>query len=255
MNMKKLFVPLLALTLTLITSVGLAQTPDLGGRTLIVGSDTTYPPFETVNEQGEIVGFDVDVLNAICERINCVAEFRTTAWDGIFPALANGEFDMVASGVTITPERDRIVDFTDPYYEVTQAIAVRVEDEDLTLEDFESGDLVLGAQTGTTNAITAERIVGRERLRLYDNFNTAVQALLNGDVDGVMLDDVAAEAFVQQYAGDLVVNIREVESGDELGFVVPEGDPLVEDLNAGLAMIREDGTLDQLVQKWLVTGE
>jgi polar amino acid transport system substrate-binding protein len=246
----------LLLAALLLTPLALAQeTADLGGRTLIVGSDTTYPPFESVNQEGEIVGFDVDVVSAICERINCVAEFRTTAWDGIFPALANGEFDMVASGVSITPERDEIVDFAEPYHEVTQAIAVRVEDEDLTLEDFTEGELILGAQTGTTNAATAEQLVGRERVRLYDTFNTAVQALLNGDVDGVDIDDTAADAFVERYAGELAVNIREVESGDELGFVVPEGDPLVDALNAGLAEITADGTLDALVEKWLVVQE
>ena len=229
--------------------------PDLEGRTLVVGSDTTYPPFESVDQDGTVVGFDVDVVNAICERVNCVAEFQTTAWDGIFPALANGEFDMVASGVSITPERDQIVDFTDPYHEVTQAIAVRVEDEGLTLGDFTEGDLILGAQTGTTNAATAEGLVGRERTRLYDTFNTAVQALINGDVDGVGIDDTSADAFAEQYAGEIVVNIREIASGDQLGLVVPEGDPLVDALNAGLAAIREDGTLDALVDKWLVVQE
>lgn len=250
--MKKL-AALLVLTLPVL---GLAQDlPDLEGRTLIVGSDTTYPPFESVDQDGNVVGFDVDVVNAICERVNCVAEFRTTAWDGIFPALANGEFDMVASGVSITPERDEIVDFTDPYHVVTQAIAVRVEDEALTLEDFTEGDLILGAQTGTTNAATAEQLVGRDRVRLYDTFNTAVQALLNGDVDGVDIDDTSADAFAEQYAGEIVVNIREIESGDELGLVVQEGDALVDALNAGLAAIREDGTLDALVEEWLVAEE
>lgn len=229
--------------------------PNLEGRTLTVGSDTTYPPFETIAQDGQAVGFDVDVVNAICEKINCVAEFKTTAWDGIFPALANGEFDMVASGVSITPERDQIVDFTEPYLAVTEAIAVRVEDEDLTLADFTDGDLILGAQTGTTNATTAETLVGRDRLRLYDNFNTAVQALLTGDVDGVEIDGTSANAFVEQYAGDLVVNIADVESGTDLGFVVPEGDALVDDLNAGLEAIKADGTLDTLEDKWLAVQE
>ena len=249
--MKKVLI-LLALTLTV---PGLAQSADLEGRTLTVGSDTTYPPFETVDQQGTTVGFDVDVVNAICERVNCVAEFKTTAWDGIFPALAGGEFDMVASGVSITAERDQIVDFTDPYLAVTEAIAVRVEDEGLTLEDFTGGDLVLGAQTGTTNAATAENLVGRERLRLYDNFNTAVQALLNGDVDGVEIDGTSADAFVEQYAGELTVSIDDVESGTELGLVVQEGDALVDALNAGLAEIKADGTLDALVEKWLAVQQ
>ncbi len=245
-----------ALAALLLTPFALAQSdmPDLEGRTLSVGSDTTYPPFETINQQGEAVGFDVDVVNAICEKVNCVAEFKTTAWDGIFPALANGEFDMVASGVSITPERDQIVDFTDPYLAVTEAIAVKVEDADLTLEDFTGGDLILGAQTGTTNAVTAESLVGRDRLRLYDNFNTAVQALLNGDVDGVEIDGTSADAFVEQYAGELTVNIADVESGTELGFVVQEGDSLVDALNAGLAEVQADGTLAELEAKWLAVG-
>src|SRR5690606_15265188 len=138
-----------------------ASAQDLGGRTLVVGSDTTYPPFETVDASGQIVGFDVDVVNAICERINCVAQFQTTAWDGIFPALAQGEFDMVASGVSITPERDEIVDFTEPYLVVNQAITVRVEDAALTVDDFtaDGSDLVLGAQLGTTNAQLGQELV------------------------------------------------------------------------------------------------
>lgn len=249
--MKRLLIPCFVML-----SFAFAQDlPNLEGRTLTVGSDTTYPPFETIAQDGQAVGFDVDVVNAICEKINCVAEFKTTAWDGIFPALANGEFDMVASGVSITPERDQIVDFTEPYLAVTEAIAVRVEDEDLTLADFTDGDLILGAQTGTTNATTAETLVGRDRLRLYDNFNTAVQALLTGDVDGVEIDGTSANAFVEQYAGDLVVNIADVESGTDLGFVVPEGDALVDDLNAGLEAIKADGTLDTLEDKWLAVQE
>lgn len=249
--MKRLHVVLFALVL----GTAFAQT-DLDGRTLEVGSDTTYPPFETVNESGEIVGFDVDVVNAICERINCTAEFVTTAWDGIFPALAQGEFDMVASGVSITDERDEIVDFSDPYLVVAQAITVRVEDAALTQEDFtaEGSDLTLGAQLGTTNAQLGEELVGDDRLRLYDTFNAAVLALMNGDVDGVIIDGVTADAFAQQYAGDLVVDITGLSS-DPLGLVFQEGDPLVDDFNEGLAQIREDGTLDELVARWFDTDE
>ena len=246
--MRRLAIVLGAVLVT--ASLALATAQDLGGRVLVVGSDTTYPPFETVNEAGEIVGFDIDVLNAICERVNCVAQFQTTAWDGIFAALANGEFDVVASGVTITEERDQVVDFTDTYFSVDQAIAVKVEDEGLTLEDFTGSDRVLGAQNGTTTAIVGEQLVGRDRLQLYDDFNAAVLALINGDVDGVIIDDVVADEFVQQYAGQIAVGIRGVESGDNLGFAVQEGDELVDALNAGLQMIKDDGTLDEIKAEW-----
>ncbi len=234
---------------------GLAQT-DLEGRVLRVGSDTTYPPFELVNQSGEIVGFDIDVVDAICERINCVADFVTTAWDGIFPALAAGEFDMVASGVSITPERDEIVDFSEPYLVVGQSITTRVEDAALSEEDFtaESATLTLGAQLGTTNAQLGQELVGDQRLRLYDTFNAAILALLNGDVDGVIIDDTAADAFVQQYAGELTVEIRGLTS-DPLGLVFQEGDPLQDAFNEGLVAIREDGTLDELVAEWFAPAE
>ena len=225
---------------------------DLGGATIRVGSDTTYPPFETVDESGQIVGFDIDVFDAVCERVNCVAEFVTTGWDGIFPALAAGEFDAVASGVTITAERALVVDFTNPYFVVDQAITTRVENEAWNLSDFTDGGLTLGAQTGTTNAATAEDLVGRDSVQLYDDFNAAIQALLNGDVDGVMIDNVIADAFVATYAGELSVAVESVESGEELGFAVQAGSELVVALNAGIAEIRADGTLDALVQKWFV---
>jgi polar amino acid transport system substrate-binding protein len=114
--------------------------------------------------------------------------------------------------------------------------------------------LTLGAQLGTTNAQLGQELVGDARLRLYDTFNAAVLALLNGDVDGVIIDDTAAEAFVQQYAGELVVEIRGLTS-DPLGLVFQEGDPLQDDFDAGLDMIQEDGTLDALIATWFAPAE
>ncbi len=250
--MKRVATLLIALLLAITAASAFAA--DLGGRTITIGSDTTYPPFETVNSDNKIVGFDVDLMDAICKVENCVAKFQTTNWDGIIPAVNNGEFDMIASGMTITAERAKQVDFSNPYKSVDQAIAVRTQDAALTLKDFtdKGSKLVLGSQTGTTNAILAEKLVGRGRMQLYNDFNQAVQALLNGDVSGVVLDDVAAAAFAQQYAGKLVVSIRGVKSGDELGFAVPKGDPegLLPALNDGLAKLQANGTLDALTVKW-----
>lgn len=244
----------LLIALLLATTVASAFAADLGGRTIKIGSDTTYPPFESVDSSGKIIGFDVDLMNAICKVENCVDKFQTTNWDGILPAVNNGEFDMIASGMTITAERAKQVDFSNPYKSVDQAIAVRTQDGGLTLKDFtgQGSKLILGSQTGTTNAILAEKLVGRGRMQLYNDFGQAVQALLNGDVSGVVLDDVAAAAFAQQYAGKLVVSIRGVKSGDELGFAVPKGDPqgLLPALNDGLAKLTANGTLDALQIKW-----
>jgi polar amino acid transport system substrate-binding protein len=247
--MKRLVVVLF----TILFSLTLAQ--DLAGRTLNIGSDTTYPPLETVDESGAIVGFDVDVISAICEKINCKAEFVTTAWDGIFAALAAGEFDMVVSGVSITEERDKIVDFSEPYLVVSQAILVRVEDEDLTLDDFKAGGIKLAAQTGTTNADLAVELVGRDNVSLYDTFSSAVEALKNADVSGVIIDGTSAVAYEQEFAGELTVGVTGLNS-DPLGLVFQEDAELVDAFNAGLQMIKDDGTLDSLIAKyWGETGQ
>jgi polar amino acid transport system substrate-binding protein len=221
---------------------------DLGGRVISIGSDTTYPPHEFI-EDGVVKGFDVDVVAAICERINCVPNWVTTAWDGIFPALANGEFDMVVSGVTITEERDKIVDFSDPYIIVQQGILMRVSDKGATIEDFKSGAMKLASQNGTTNAALGEELVGRDNLALFDSFNNAVIAVQNGDVDGVIIDSTSAAAYEQEFAGELAVGITGLSS-DPLGLVFQEGDSMQDDFNEGLAAIIADGTLQKLTIKW-----
>ena len=237
--------------LALVFSIFLAApifAADLGGRVISIGSDTTYPPHEFI-EDGVVKGFDVDVVAAICQRINCVPNWVTTAWDGIFPALANGEFDMVVSGVTITEERDKIVDFSDPYIIVQQGILMRVSDKGATIDDFKSGAMKLASQNGTTNAALGEELVGRDNLALFDSFNNAVIAVQNGDVDGVIIDSTSAAAYEQEFAGELAVGITGLSS-DPLGLVFQEGDGMQDDFNEGLAAIIADGTLQELTIKW-----
>ena len=171
------------------------------------------------------------------------------ALDGIFPALANGEFDMVVSGVTITEERDKIVDFSDPYIIVQQGILMRVSDKGATIDDFKSGAMKLASQNGTTNAALGEELVGRDNLALFDSFNNAVIAVQNGDVDGVIIDSTSAAAYEQEFAGELSVGITGLSS-DPLGLVFQEGDPMQDDFNEGLAAIIADGTLQKLTIKW-----
>ncbi len=240
---------ILSAVLAAVLASGSALAADLGGKVLKVGSDTTYPPLETIDEAtGQIVGFDVDLVNAICERINCKAEFVTTAWDGIFAALQGGNFDLVASGVSITEERDKQYDFTDPYLIVSQAILIRVADQGITLDDIKKGKK-LAAQTATTNADLASELVGRENVALYDTFAAAIVALKNGDVAGVVIDGTTATAYEKEFAGELVVGIKDLTT-DPLGLVFREGDPLRDAFNEGLKAIKEDGTLDALIAKY-----
>lgn len=231
-------------------ATGASHAADLGGKLLKVGSDTTSPPMESIDPaSGQIVGFDVDVVNAICAKINCQAEFVTTGWDGIFAALDQGSFDLVASGVSITDERKKAMDFSDPYIVNSQAVLMRVADQGLSLEDFKSQGKKLSAQANTTDAQVAEGIVGKENVAAYDSFSASVIALKNKDVDGVVINGANAAAYEREFAGELVVAIKDLQS-DPLGLVFRKDDANIAAFNEGLKAIKDDGTLDQLIGKY-----
>lgn len=244
--MKKLIV---TLALSALMS-GAAYAADLGGKLLKVGSDTTSPPMESVDTaSGQIVGFDVDVINAVCAKINCQAEFVTTGWDGIFAALDQGSFDLVASGVSITDERKKAMDFSDPYIVNSQAVLMRAADQGVSLADFNAHGKKLSAQANTTDAQVAEKVVGKENVVAYDSFSAAIIALKNKDVDGVVINGANAAAYEREFAGELVVAIKDLES-DPLGLVFRKGDENVAAFNEGLKAIKDDGTMAKLVDKY-----
>lgn len=240
---------LIALAMAALAS-GVSHAADLGGKLLKVGSDTTSPPMESIDPaSGQIVGFDVDVVNAICAKINCQAEFVTTGWDGIFAALDQGSFDLVASGVSITDERKKAMDFSDPYIVNSQAVLMRVADQSISLDDFRSQGKKLSAQANTTDAQVAEGIVGKENVAAYDSFSASVIALKNKDVDGVVINGANAAAYEREFAGELVVSIKDLQS-DPLGLVFRKDDANIAAFNEGLKAIKDDGTLDQLIGKY-----
>jgi len=244
--MKRLMIALAVAAL----ASSVSHAADLGGKLLKVGSDTTSPPMESIDPAtGQVVGFDVDVVNAVCAKINCQAEFVTTGWDGIFAALDQGSFDLVASGVSITEERKKAMDFSDPYIVNSQAVLMRVEDQGITLDRFTDAGRKLSAQANTTDAQVAEGVVGKENVAAYDTFSAAIIALKNKDVDGVVINGANAAAYEREFAGELVVAIKDLES-DPLGLVFRKGDENVAAFNEGLKMIKDDGTLDQLVNKY-----
>lgn len=225
--------------------------PDLGGRTITVALENAYPPFNYIDETtGEPVGWDYDAVNAICERLNCVPEFVETAWDGMIIAVSQGQFDMAADGVTITDERKQQVDFSDGYLSVEQRLMVRIdEDRFASVDEFAAGDFRVGTQTGTTNYDTAVENFGVDRVEAYEQFGFAVQALINADVDAVIIDDTAGQGYIGENAEDIKL-IEGSLASDELGFVFPKGSDLVEPVNAALAALEADGTLEQINTTW-----
>jgi polar amino acid transport system substrate-binding protein len=232
------------------------ELPDLEGRTVTVAVENAYIPFNFIDEEtGEADGWDYDAVGEICERLNCTPEYIEVGWDGMIVAVSNGEYDMAADGITITEERGEIVAFSDGYVDLAQRMMVRVdEDRFATADEFAAGDYVIGVQVATTNYFVAEELVGEDRLVGYDTFGFAVQALIAGDVDAVVMDDVAGQGYVGVNAESIEL-LPDALSEEELGFIFPLESDLVEPFNAALASMEADGTLLEINNKWLGAGE
>ncbi len=232
-----------------------AALPDLKGRALKVGSDTTYPPFETVNDKKEIEGFDVDMVMEICKRINCKATFQTADFSTIFTAVANKQYDLAASGATITDERKKVVDFSDPYISNTQVILVRADESRIkSKDDLKNTAYVVGVQNGTSNEITARKLITDEskQLKLYDTFDLAVAALKNKAVDAVDIDTLSAYGYMDDPANKGTIKIagEQFSVGEYLAMAFAKGSDLIPPFNAALKAMLKDGTMTKLCEKW-----
>jgi polar amino acid transport system substrate-binding protein len=213
---------------------------------LRVGSDIPYPPFELGDPPYQ--GFDVDVVREIAKRLDLEATFVKTPFDTIFRNLAQGKFDMVASATTITAERKRTVDFSDPYFPADQSLMVKKDSDIKTVEDL-SGKTV-GAQLGTTGADYAKDKTEAETVRTYDLIDDAFKALEAGQVEAV-INDCPVSKYAERSHRNLVV-VAAIDTNELYGFAFPKGgDELREAVNRELAEMRDDGTLDKIRQKWL----
>ena len=232
--------------------------PDLGGETITIAIENAYPPFNYLDDEGNPIGWDYDAVNEICARINCVPEFVETSWDGMILAVSNGEFDMAADGITIKEDRAEIVDFSQGYVTLKQVLLVRADEDRFTETDdfFGNDDYLLGVQPGTTNYFTAAEILGEdnERLVAYETFPVAVQALIAGDVDAVILDDVAGAGYLGANADAVKITGEPLTATEELGFIFPMGSELRDAVDAALDSMEADGTLFDLNVKWHIQG-
>lgn len=228
--------------------------PDLGGRKVVVGTDATYPPMESVDAQSnQIVGFDVDLMNEIGKLANFTPEFQNTGFDTIFAALQSKQFDAVMSSVTITDERKKIVAFTDPYITVGQVIVTQNDNTTITgAEQLASAQV--GVQTGTTGeeAARTEANVPDSNLRRYQTIDLAFADLANDTIDAVVVDSVPAADYSRQpqYEGKIKI-VGEPFTTEDYGIAVQQGDTeLLNAMNAGIAQLKQNGTIDQLKQKY-----
>ncbi len=231
--------------------------PDLGGRVITVAVENAYIPFNfEALATGEVAGWDYDFLAEACKRLNCEIEYIEFGWDTMIASVADGQFDMAADGITITEERAKQVDYSDGYISIDQRLLVRVDDDRFeSAEELAADpDTLLAEQVGTTNYEAALRFLPEDRILATDTFPLAIQALRSGDVDGVIIDEVAGLGYVGVYADELKL-VGPSISFDELGFIFPKGSDLVEPFNAVLADMRADGFLEEINNKWIPMSE
>jgi ABC-type amino acid transport substrate-binding protein len=215
-----------------------------------------YPPFSYADaETDEPTGFDLDFWNAVCEELNCEPNFVTASWEGFFEAMEVGEYDVGEGGLTLTLARAMRVDVSMPYAEYGQVILKKADDDRDAFADeetFVASDLTIGTQIGTTNEIAALKMVtNEERVVSFETYDMPVVSLLAGDVDSVIIDEVAAVGFMQQHPGELEVAFT-VTGGEYLVIYFPPKSDLLVPVNWAIKQMFEDGTMDEICEKWIL---
>jgi ABC-type amino acid transport substrate-binding protein len=231
--------------------------PDLKGRTVVAVTENAYTPLNFVDPAtGKAVGWEYDAVNEICRRLDCTVDWKTSSWDAMIPAVKDGQFDVGMDGITINDERKQQVDFSEPYMTSQQFMLVRADENRFTDAKSFAADptLLIGSQAGTTNFYTAvyEVLDGNEqnpRIKLFETFGAAVQALLAGDVDTVLMDAASSKGYIGANPDKLKV-IGDPLGTEDFGFIFTPKSDLVAPFNAAIAQMKADGYLDYLNNRW-----
>jgi len=222
-------------------------------RVLVVGTDAAYAPFESQNEKGEIVGFDIDVVKAVAQKAGLEVKFVNTPWEGIFNALKQGDRDLLVSSITITDERRQTMDFTAPYFDAHQLIAVRAGSKVARFDDLKT--LKVGVQTGTTGDEAISKLQGKTspNIKRFEGTPLALSELETGGIDAVVADNGVVVNYVKNHGGDKFKTVNDPAfAPEQYGIAVKKGNAeLLDKLNKGLAAIRADGTYDRIYAQYL----
>lgn len=231
--------------------------------TLIVGTSADFAPFEYVDEQGNLAGFDIELIREIGERMALEVDIQDMPFDSILAAVQEGKIDIAIAGLNYTEERDEQVDFTDPYFASETVLIVR-EDFDLELASSEDvANLIVGTQNGTTadswitDALIEPGLMPMENLFRYERPEQGALDLKAGRLDAYAIDSVPAASIAQELGGLKVIRLNE-ESLEEkpMNIVVPEGDDeLAEAINEVLVELEEEGYLEELAEKYIYEFE
>lgn len=249
--MKKLIPVLAALSLAAVFASCAPEAAPAATKKLTFATDSTWPPMEFINENKELVGFDIDMVRAVAQAAGFEAEFQTVGWDGIFAGLEGGQYNAIVSSVTINEERLARYDFSTPYINAGQVLIVPASDTVTTALADLKGKFV-GVQIGTSGAFEVQK-TPEINLKEYPEVGMAVNDLINGNLAGVVCDSPVAADYVLQnkdFAGKLKI-VGEPMTAEELGLVVKKGDAeTLALLNKGLEAIKANGKLAEIKAKW-----
>ncbi len=217
---------------------------------IVVASNVAYPPFEFAPRKGP-KGFDIDLMNEVADRTGLEVEYRNVQFDSLIRGLSSDLFDAVISGMTITADRRQQVDFSDPYYNVDEALVVRSGSEIESTGDL--AEVAVGVQLGTMGQAAAGDLLNADdvkEVRTYRTIGEAFAALEREVVDGVIYDLPAAQTEVDESEGELEL-VEVIPTGSQYGIAFPKDSPLIEPVNEALAEIKEDGTYEEIYEKWI----
>ena len=214
---------------------------------LIMSTNAAFPPYEMVADDGSFEGIDVEVAGAIAEKLGLELVVDDMDFDAALLAVQQNKSDIVMAGVTVTEDRQLVMNFSDSYATGVQVVIVK-EGSDVTLDNL--GEKMIGTQRGTTGYIYTSDDYGDDHVTAYDNGASAVQALINGQVDCVVIDSAPAEAFVAANAGLTILDTEYVTESYAIG-VNKDNTALLDAINQALAELTADGTVQSIVDKYI----
>ena len=216
--------------------------------TLTMGTNATFPPYEYVDDDGNIIGIDAEIAAAIAEKLGMELEIKDMEFDSLITACAGGSVDMVLAGMTVTDERKESVNFSDSYATGIQVIIVKEDSEIATVDDLEGK--TIGVQSGTTGDIYCRDDYGEDSVKQYNNGALAVAALQNGQVDCVVIDNEPAKNFVASNDGLKILDTEYITE-DYAIAVAKENTELLEKINNAMTELKADGTIDKIINKYI----
>lgn len=222
---------------------------------LKVGTEGAYKPFNYKNAQGELVGFDVDIAHALCEDMQVKCEIVAQDWEGIIPALNAKKFDAIIAGMSITPERQTQVDFTEPYFN-NSLVFVAKKDSNFDPSDANQiNGKNISAQRATISSQWLEQNYPNAEDKLYDTLDNAFLDLGSGRVDAMIADKAPALAWLKSPEGaNFSIKGQEIDINDKMAIAVRKNDVWLAKINTSLANLKANGTYDKISQKYFAEG-